>query len=240
MIDLHCHILPHIDDGPATFEESVAMAQLAAQDGISAIVATPHVNEKMYDPVEIHRRVHYLNHLLRVRNIPISVFPGADVSVVFRPHQVHEFTINNTDYILIEFFHTHLPWNAKKIVEDFVDDGFKPIITHPERNPSIISNPNLLFDIHIDSCYVQVTAGSLAGNFGRAVQECAIHLMRAGIVDILATDAHSSTFRKPCLTEGVKVAAEIVGTEAARRLVFSTPAKIIAGLDVQRESTHVI
>ena len=88
MIDIHCHILPEIDDGPKTFDESVDMARMAAEDGITGIVATPHLNETLYDPAEISRRVSWLRHLLRKENIPVSIMPGADVSVLFRPDQV--------------------------------------------------------------------------------------------------------------------------------------------------------
>ena len=232
MIDIHCHILPDIDDGPKTFDESVAMAKMAAEDGIAAIVATPHLNEKLYDPVEISRRVHWLNHLLRKAKIPVTILQGADVSVVFRPQQVQGFTINDTEYILIEFPHTHLPWNAREIVGNFVTNGYKPIITHPERNPSISAKPQALLDVLMDSCYVQVTAGSLTGEFGKTAQECAVHLLRAGVVDVLATDAHSTTYRKPGLSAGVKAATGIVGADAAQQMAFGTPAKVIAGLDV--------
>lgn len=232
MIDLHCHILPHIDDGSDSFEESVAMARIAAEDGIAAIVATPHLNEKLYDPMEISRRVHWLNHLLRTAHIPVSIFQGAEVSVVFRPSQVEAFTINDTSYVLIEFPHSHLPWNARDIVANFVTSGFKPIIAHPERNLTIRDKPKALLDVLMDSCYVQVTAGSLTGEFGKAAQDCAIQLLRAGVVDILATDAHSATCRKPCLSAGVRTAAEIVGSDVAQNMVLGVPAKVIAGLDV--------
>ena len=232
MIDLHCHILPDIDDGPKTFAESVAMAKIAADDGIAAIVATPHLNEKLYDPMEISRRVHWLNHLLRTEKIPVSILAGADVSVVFKPAQVEGFTINDTEYILVEFPHTHLPKNAAEILSQFVTSGYKPIITHPERNPSITANPNLLLELVAVNRYVQVTAGSLTGDFGKDVQQCARRLLQAGVVDIIATDAHSTTYRKPLLSHGMKAAAEIVGTDAAQQMVFGVPAKIIAGLSL--------
>lgn len=232
MIDLHCHILPDIDDGPKTFAESVAMAKIAADDGIAAIVATPHLNEKLYDPMEISRRVHWLNHLLRTEKIPVSILAGADVSVVFKPNQVGGFSINDTEYILVEFPHTHLPKNAAEILSQFVTSGYKPIITHPERNPSITANPNLLLELVAVNRYVQVTAGSLTGDFGKDVQQCARRLLQAGVVDIIATDAHSTTYRKPLLSFGLKAAAEIVGMDAAQQMVFGVPAKIIAGLSI--------
>ena len=230
MIDIHCHILPEIDDGPNTFEESVAMARIAAADGIAVIVATPHLNHKLYDPIEISRRVSWLNHLLRKEKIPVSIVPGGDVSVLFKPDQVQGFSINNTAYILVEFPHTHLPKNANDILSQFVASGYKPIITHPERNPSIVANPELLSNLLGKNIYVQITAGSLTGEFGKDAQQCAQHLLRAGVVNVIATDAHSTTHRKPQLSLGVKAAAEIVGQDMAQRMVSRNPAEIITGI----------
>jgi protein-tyrosine phosphatase len=230
MIDIHCHILPDIDDGPKTFDESVAMARMAVDDGITGIVATPHLNEVLYNPVEISRRVFWLRHLLRKEKIPVSVMPGADVSVLFKPDQIEGFTINGTRYILIEFPHTHLPRNADEILFQFLVKGYKPIITHPERNPSISNHPDLLTHLLGDNMYVQITAGSLTGNFGKDARRCAEHLLRAGVVDVIATDAHSIGHRKPRLSEGMRAAAEIVGPERARQMVFDTPTKIISGM----------
>ena len=232
MIDIHCHILPDIDDGPKSFDESLVMAKMAATDGIAAIVATPHLNNKLYDRVEINRRVSYLNHLLRQEGVPITIMPGADVSVLFSSAQLQGFTINDTEYILVEFPHTHFPRNASDILAQFMANGYKPIITHPERNPSIIANPELLLDVLKEYYYVQITAGSLTGDFGQEAQQCAEQLLRSGVVDVIATDAHSATERKPQLSSGVLAAAEIVGSEAAQRMVFGTPAKIISGLSI--------
>lgn len=232
MIDIHCHILPDIDDGPKTFEQSVAMARMAADDGIAAIVATPHLNEKMYDPVEISRRISWLRHLLRQENVPITILQGADVSIVFKPNQVQDFTINDTEYILVEFPHTHLPKNAAELLQQYLDAGFKPIITHPERNGSIVNAPNLLMELVQENVYVQVTAGSITGEFGKQSQQCAQFLLRSGVVDIIATDAHSTSHRKPRLSQGMEAAAKIVGHDLAQKMVFGTPMKIISGLAV--------
>ena len=232
MIDIHCHILPDIDDGPKTFDESLAMARIAAEDGITGIVATPHLNERLYSPVEISRRVSSLRLMLRKENIPLSIMMGADVSVLFRPDQVEGFTINGTNYILIEFAHSHLPRNADAILFQFLVKGFWPIITHPERNPSISADPNLLRQLLGDKIYVQITAGSLTGDFGNEARHCAEYLLRAGVVDVIATDAHSSTKRKPILSEGMRAAAKFVGPQRARQMVVDAPTKIIRGISL--------
>lgn len=230
MIDLHCHILPDIDDGAKNFDESVAMVRQAIADGVAAIVATPHLKDKLFDPVEISRRVSWINHLLRQEGIALTIMPGAEVSTLFSPSQAKGFTINDTEYILLEFLPSHLPRNAGDLLAQFVEAGYKPIVAHPERNPSIMANPDLLGKVLGRNCYVQITAGSVIGEFGKEVQQCSHHLLRSGIVDVIASDAHSSLYRKPLLAEGVKCASEIIGAEAAQKMVFATPAKIISGL----------
>lgn len=232
MIDLHCHILPEIDDGPESFEEAVAMARLAVEDGIHAIVATPRIKEKLNGKTEISRRLAWLNHLLRKERLPLSILMGADVFAMVSPRQVRDFTINNTAYILLEFPHTHLPMNAGAIIADFINNGYRPILTHPERNPSVIANPALLQDLLGADVCVQITAGSLAGDFGAEAQECALHLLRSNAVDVIASDAHDATRRKPMLSAGMAIAAEVVGPEAARRMVFGNPVRIISGLSL--------
>ncbi len=229
MIDIHSHILPHIDDGAKSFQESIAMAKLAVADGVEIMVATPHLNEKMYDPETIISRAEHLQYLLEKQSIPLTIMTGADVNVVFKPEQVRDFTINDTEYILIEFPHSRLLNNARDIVQSFVREGMKPIITHPERNPSITDNPELLLDLLGENIYVQVTSGSVTGEFGRKIKSCANYLLKKGVVDVLASDSHSSSWRKPGLSEGLKAAAEIIGDEAAQKLVFNNPLKIIAG-----------
>nr|WP_321467018.1 XrtA/PEP-CTERM system-associated ATPase [uncultured Desulfobulbus sp.] len=230
MIDLHCHILPDIDDGAKNFEEAVEMARLAAADGIAAIVATPHLKDTLYKPAEISRRVSWLNHLLRQEGIALTIMPGAEVSTLFTPEQARGFTINDTEYVLIEFPLTHLPNNAGDVLAQFIEAGYKPVIAHPERNPTVIGRPEVLKKVLRNDCYVQVTAGSVIGEFGKDVQQCSHQLLRSGLVDVIASDAHSSLYRKPLLADGVKCAAEIIGAEAAQRMVFATPAKIISGL----------
>ncbi len=229
MIDIHCHILPGIDDGPDTFDESLKMAKLAADDGVNVIVATPHVNEKLYDVKEITDKVYKFNLLLNHYKIQLKVIQGADVSVIFKPEEVTDFTINDTDFILIEFPHTHLPNSAKKIIQNFLDQGLKPIITHPERNPGIMADPKLLETLLQNKVYVQITAGSITGDFGKKSKKCAQYFLQKGLVDIIASDGHSSKYRKPILSKGLKIATDIVGNKSAQQMVFKNPLKIISG-----------
>lgn len=229
MIDIHCHILPGIDDGPADIATSIAMARIAVADGISAIIATPHLNNRIYDPAAVTDRVRELNEALRQAGIALDILPGADVSAMLEPEQLQPFTLNRTRYILTEFPHTYLPGNAREILFDLCLRGFWPIITHPERNAAVVENPDRLCDLLGGTIYVQLTAGSLAGEFGPQCEACALYLLSRGVVDFLATDAHSPAYRPPVLSHGLAVARRVVGKAKAMALVTDNPAAVVAG-----------
>lgn len=229
MIDIHCHILAGTDDGPAGIEESVEMARIASGDGIRTIIATPHIKDSFYPPGLIQERVDDLNRRLYDLSVPLRVLRGFDVNALLDPSLLGDYTIEGTSYLLVEFPHTHLPGNARDILFNLVLSGYRPIITHPERNPSVIRDPRLLPGLIEISPLVQITAGSLLGEFGPEIQECAIHLLRRDFVSFIATDAHSSRSRRPVLSEALRVAERVIGKESARRLVSANPEAVIRG-----------
>lgn len=230
MIDIHCHILPGIDDGPSTIEESIEMARIAYRDGITKIVATPHVRDGRHQEGLIAEKVNLLNSHLSDENIPVEILQGADVSAQMDSGQLSDYTINQTKYILIEFPHMFVPKNAWNLLFRMRTGGYYPIITHPERNLSVISHPELLFEMLETGTFVQVTAESLTGSFGIDIQQCACHLLKKGVVTFLATDAHSSTHRPPVLSYGLRVAEKKIGREKAVALVTKNPEKVLRGI----------
>jgi protein-tyrosine phosphatase len=229
VIDIHCHILPEIDDGPSNIMESIEMAKIASRDGIKKIVATPHIKDTLHSVKTIKKSIEVLNNRLTEIGIPIEIVQGADVNAMLDLSLLEGYTINNTDYILIEFPHSHLPKNAKEILFNMMIKGYRPIITHPERNLSVIKNPNLLFELLGPGSLVQITADSLTGAFGVDIQECAFYLLERETVSFIATDAHSSYQRQPILSEGLKVAERIIGKEKAAKLVTLNPEEVLAG-----------
>ncbi|OEU72235.1 MAG: hypothetical protein BA874_10455 [Desulfuromonadales bacterium C00003068] len=229
MIDIHCHILPAIDDGSSSLEESLAMAEIAIADGISTIVATPHIKGEVHLPQFLLQQVEELNTVLKKRGYPLDILTGADVSAMLPPQEIARYTINGGKYFLLEFPHSHLPMNANQMVFEMLLAGLLPIITHPERNPTIIREPERLFSLVDAGCLVQVTAGSLTGNFGQDSKDCAAYLLKMGQVHFLASDAHSATHRRPVLSEGVEAATAIIGEQAAHKLVTLNPAAVLAG-----------
>ncbi len=229
MIDIHCHILPNMDDGPQNIDESVEMASIASGDGIEKIIATPHVTDNKYSSDDIADRVDQFNHLLRQKSIPVQIYPGAEVAISLDPEKLSEYTINHTSYILIEFPHDHLPSYAGKMIDWLCAKKLKPIIAHPERNYSIIRSPEVLLGIINSNVYIQITAASLTGDFGRDIQYCAHFFLDSGNVDIIASDAHSTKFRPPQLSAATKLATKRLGTKASLRLVYDNPAAILKG-----------
>jgi protein-tyrosine phosphatase len=229
VIDIHCHILPGIDDGPQHIDESLEMAKIASLDGITTIVATPHIKEPPYPPEDIETKVAALNDRLTEKGIPVTVLQGADVSSTVDISSLHAYTINRTRYILIEFPHLYLPGNAKEIIFRLMMHGYRPIITHPERNLSILENPKLFLELLDTGLLVQITADSLTGAFGLDIRDCALYFLKKGVVNFIATDAHSSRERRPELSGAVKIAARILGKEQADRLVTLNPGNVVQG-----------
>lgn len=228
MIDLHCHILPSIDDGSRDIEQSIRMAKIAVKDGMQKIVATPHIGEDS-SVDEIKNRCNLLNQRLKELKIPLEILPGGEIPSAIAPTINNKFTINQTKYVLIEFPHAYLPQSARETLFNLVSAGLHPIISHAERNSSIVQNPDRLLEILDTNILVQVTAGSLTGMFGRDEQQCARYLLKKGLVDVLATDAHEDDYRRPELSPGLKIAKKLIGKTAADRLVYYNPAAIIKG-----------
>lgn len=150
MIDIHCHILPHLDDGAQTFEESYNMAKQAINEGITAIIATPHYQEKYRnDKQTIVREAYRLNERLQAEDFPLSIHPGQEVRIfgeVLQEWQEGKIqTLADTNYMFIEFPSNHVPKYTERLFYDMQLEGLIPIIVHPERNQQLIEQPELLY-----------------------------------------------------------------------------------------------
>jgi protein-tyrosine phosphatase len=233
MIDIHCHILWDIDDGPADFDGSMAMARLAAAAGTRQLVATPHIHDAQQSPEIIAEKVAHLNQALQAEGVDLEILCGGDNLYNLGAENLARFSINGTHYTLVEFPHTHLPAYAGDAIFEALHHGLVPIITHPERNPSIVKDPKLIFEMVESGALVQLTAESLTGGFGPAAKACSRYLLKKKMVHFLASDGHSAKHRPPILSAGVKAAAKIVGKDAARKLVFDNPGKIVRGHDLK-------
>lgn len=237
MIDLHCHILPGIDDGPAEMTSSVEMARAALKEGITHIVATPHVKSTIFPAGTVSQKISDLQNELNNHHIPITILPGGEIFYLYHesPDVLKQFSINQTPYVLIEFPHSHLPKISETVVFNILLLGFIPIIAHPERNPSVIIQPDLISQIIDKGALIQMTAGSITGYFGREVQACSEYLIRKNRVHIMASDAHSPEARPVSFSQAFQKTKKLIGESAANRLFIENPSAILKG-----ERVHVL
>lgn len=217
------------------------MADQAVQDGIHTVVATPHALDGVYhNPlVPTLERVASLQTILSERGIPLTLIPGGDVhlcpGMVGHVEKGEAVTINDgRKYLLLELPPQTIPSGVKDEIFALKLNGVTPIITHPERNPVILRDLQVLWDLLSMGALSQVTAMSLTGGFGETVRRCAVEIVRNRLVHVIASDAHSQDSRPPLLSEAVSAVEEITGDEAyARAMVLDTPAGILEGRKIE-------
>lgn len=239
MIDLHSHILPGIDDGAKTLDDSLEMARIAVADGIQTMACTPHIYPGMYmnDGPGITRARDALQQEFDQRGIALKLVVGADVHLV--PglldgiHTGRVPTLNGSRYLLLEPSHTTPPPGFEASVFNLVASGYTPVITHPERLLWIETHYPTFLRLIEQGAWMQVTAGALTGVFGSRAQYWGERFLGEGHTHILATDAHSTSRRKPQLSEALAVAERLLGREEALHLVSTRPQAVLDDLPPQ-------
>lgn len=238
MIDLHCHLLPAIDDGAEDLETALAMARIAVADGITLTACTPHIYPGVYanDAPGIRKAVGMLRLALEEAGIPLAITTGADIQMV--PELVDRLrngaypTLHGSRYFLFEPPHHAVPARFTESIFDALTSGYVPVITHPERLTWLDeAHYGWFVTAARQGAWLQVTAGALTGRFGRRAKYWGERLLSDGIVHILATDAHGTDRRPPLLAEGRELAARSLGTEEAERLVSGRPQAVIDDRD---------
>jgi protein-tyrosine phosphatase len=238
MIDLHCHFLPGIDDGAQTLADGLAMAQAAADDGTTYSVMTPHISPGCYENTRssIELAFKAFRAALRKARIPLHIGMAAEVrlspEIVTLLGQDEVPFLGEMDgykIILLEFPHTHIPPGADKLVERLLKQKIRPLIAHPERNQDVIRDLSKIEPFVGMGCLLQITAGAVAGQFGRVPQLRARQLLELDVFKILASDAHNLTGRRPGLRQGMEAAAQVIGEQAAHDLVHRNPQVILRG-----------
>lgn len=235
MIDLHCHLLPGIDDGPDTLAEALELARMAVADGITEARVTPHIHIGRWDnelaTIDKAVAVHRIE--LERAGIPLKLGFAAEVRLDYELIPLIESgripflgELDGYRVMLLEMPHSHIPVGADKFVSWLIGRGIRPMIAHPERNKDIMRDAGKLRPFVLAGCLVQLTADALAGNFGDICQARAIECLEQGCVTVLASDAHDARSRPPRLTAGLEVATRILGAEAARELVEDNPRRI--------------
>jgi len=239
MIDIHCHILPGMDDGPGSLREALDMCREAAADGVETIVATPHFRPGMYEFTgrKVIDTVNILEKAAIEEGLHLRILPGAEISVSPEmPSFLKEgryLTLNNNGrYFLAELPTLSVPPNWDTFLLSLLSSGLTPIIAHPERNDWFMNHPDALASAVGRGLLVQVTAMSITGGLGGDARDFSYYLLRHNLVHAIASDAHSADFRRPVLSEASGIAADIVGRERAEDLVNTVPQAIIEGRDI--------
>lgn len=232
MIDLHNHLLPGIDDGAPDLATAIKLAQVAVDDGITHLVCTPHIHPGRYDntPSSINQALAEFRQGLDEHNIPLKVSAAAEVRfgmelmIGIKSNSIPLLgRWQDKKVLLLEFPHGEIPFGAEKLTAWLLQHNIIPMIAHPERNKGLMREPSKLKPFIEQGCLLQVTAGSVAGDFGTAAQDLAHHLLEKNLVTILASDAHNLQHRPPILSSGLAVARELIGEQAAQRLVVDNP-----------------
>ncbi|MFZ3215606.1 MAG: CpsB/CapC family capsule biosynthesis tyrosine phosphatase [Candidatus Acidiferrales bacterium] len=232
MIDIHCHILAGLDDGPETSEMSLEMAEMAVTDGITHVIATPHAHpQHPFVPELIKLRRDELQAQFEGR---LVLATGCDFHLSFENlqdirHDPSRFTLNQKGYLLVEFADYSIPHSLDQTLHELHLAGLRPIITHPERNPLIRAKPERLFRWLRQGCYAQVTGQSLLGKFGKPAQEIAEEWIEMNAVHFLASDAHNVTTRPLRLKEVFDHVAKKHGEDVARALLVENPLAAFEG-----------
>lgn len=225
MIDLHCHILPGIDDGAKDMETSLAMAREAVQQGITHIVCTPHHLQRKYynGKSEVIQATRKLQFQLDKNNIPLEVYEGQEVHL--DPTIEEElnqdnilFLDMNNRYFLLEFPTNEIPIYADSLIQDLIFKGKIPILVHPERYTKFIENPNLLIDYIDQGVIVQITAPSICGHYGKKIQKTALKMIDHNLGHIIASDAHNCDSRPFMMKEAYHIIRKKFGDDVYHQM----------------------
>lgn len=233
MVDLHSHILPGIDDGAKDLRTSIEMAKIAVEDGIAVMACTPHIYPGLYmnDATGIGQARDALQLELDRQGIALQLVTGADVHLVpgllgaLRAGRVP--TLNRSRYLLLEPSHHVAPPRFEEAVFQLVAAGYTPVITHPERLTWIEDHFPVFVKLVAQGAWMQLTAGALAGRFGKRARYWGERFLGEGLTHLIATDTHSTGRRAPLLSEGLRVAERLLGTQEAVRLVCERPRAIL-------------
>ncbi|WP_066291948.1 tyrosine-protein phosphatase [Bacillus sp. FJAT-29937] len=246
MIDIHCHILPGIDDGARDLIESIGMAKHAASKGITAIFATPHhKNSRYYNKANrILAKVNKLNSILKRKEIPVKIFPGQEPRIygeLLNDYKAGKIlTLNNKHkYLLIELPNSHVPAYAEKLFFDIQMEGIIPIIVHPERNVQIRESPNLLHQLVKNGAATQITASSLIGKSGKQLRKFSLQLIKHNLTHFIASDSHRLSRNAFKLVEAYDVLNEELGKDYVERFKMNTSA-LLNGKGIDREEAERI
>lgn len=247
MIDIHHHLLWGLDDGAASLDTTLAMARMAAEDGITHVVCSPHANGKYsYDPAAVAAKITELELAFERERINLKLGRGCDFHLSYDNIEQAKvdparYSINGLGYLLVEIPDFGVPPGLTEVFYELQLAGLTPILTHPERNPTLQVDPQRIVDWLKCGVLVQVTAGSIAGQMGKKAERMAHELLAKRWVHFVATDAHNTTSRAPRMRAAHEAVAGKYGPDYARLLCVSNPLAAFTGkpLEPQQEPSGI-
>jgi protein-tyrosine phosphatase len=238
-VDIHCHMLPGIDDGAKSWEESLAMAQLTVEEGTTTVIATPHQlgNFSHNRGEDIRRLVAELQQRLNQSKTPLTILAGADVRI--EPEMTAGLASGDVltlgdhrRHVLLELPHElYLP--LEPVLHDLSRRKITGVLSHPERNQGILRDPDVLASLIEDGCLLQITAGSLCGTFGSQSQQFCEWLLSQGMVHFVATDAHGPKSRRPLMRRAFDRVVALAGEAIAIEICSHNPGQVATGQAVK-------
>ncbi len=239
-VDIHCHCLACVDDGPSTTGEALALCRALVDDGMAYVIATPHQLGRFSDcneAAQIREAVSNLNEELRNNNIALTIMPGGEVRVDERICQLLEndkiLTLaDGGKYILLELPHQIFIDIEPLLIElDYL--GVQAVISHPERHPVLAKQPKILLKWLTHSAHLQLTAASLLGEYGLVARDAAWRFLSSGLASLVATDSHNLDSRRPRMKDAFEHISVKLGEATARLVCIENPIRVLEGKDIK-------
>lgn len=241
MVDIHCHILPEVDDGAWDLEMALDMARMAVNSGVSRIIATPHfqgIPQSLEQMPYIQHQFRQLQSAIRQKKLDLELIPGAEILCVPQTLELAREgrlpTLGNSRYVLTEFYFDASWEFMDAALEGLQSMGYQPVVAHPERYSAIQHDPGRARHWFEREIVLQVNKGSILGAFGRRAEETAVRLLYRGSVHIIASDAHSPERRTPDMTAVREWTLDHLGREYSKILLEDNPGRITRGRPMYR------
>lgn len=241
MIDIHFHIVPGVDDGPKTLEDSQQILEMASRDGIKKIVASSHRNHPLdFKPTTDYESSFKTVEALVAQKFPeMMVYRGAELYIRDGFEDIldtllYDFTLNQTRYVLIEF---PVGVTITRVIDAVYELGirdFFPVLAHIERYPVLIDDLSNIERLKDDGAFIQITGEALTGKYGKNVKKKLIKLLKNGSIDFIASDAHSTSRRAPNLSGAYELVVEKTSREEAERIFIENPELLLQGKRIQK------
>lgn len=239
MVDIHCHILPGVDDGATNMDEAMAMVRLAAESGVSRIVATPHFHgeeESLQMLPLVLSRLNALRREVKRQELPVSIHPGVEILCTPQTPDLARQgklpTIGNSRYILTEFFFDESLEYMELILDQLRRWGYHPVVAHPERYQAVQKRPRVMERWFAKGYILQLNKGSILGAFGTRAESTANELLKHGLAHVIASDAHHGDFRTTHMAAIAAWGREYLGPEYTDILLRRNPLQILKGKEI--------